>query len=273
MPPSLRTFLRWLGRHPIIVIAVCFAFFGWLVADQLAELAKNWLVVGPEKATEIGVAQDRLPEPVPPGTLAPAVVRPPTASAVPPFLRGLHPTPAPEPPPPVARTEPSGSEQPITSFRPPSDDLSMAQPVPRAPAPPPSVAPRSRGVDLGAGKFQFRPLDPAEETFTSSSPPGPTVGEKWEQARRAYWNGARDEAIAIYKELTREYPREPDFFGELGNIYHELGEKELAAQAYYQAALILVEQGENERAERLLGVIEGLSQRLGEELGARLKRI
>lgn len=269
MPPSLRAFLHWLGRHPILVIAICFAFFGWLVADQLAELAKGWLVVEPQKATETGVAQ----EPVPPDTLAPAVVRPPAVSTVPPFLRGLQPTTAPEPPPPVARAQPPRSEQQIPPPAPPLEEPSMAQPAPMAPTPPRSLAPQGWGTDSSAAKFQFRPLDPAEETFTSGASVDSNIGEKWEKARRAYWNGAHDEAIAIYKELAREYPREPDFFGELGNIYHELGEKELAAQAYYQAALILVEKGENERAERLLGVIEGLSQRLGQELGAKLKRI
>jgi len=138
--------------------------------------------------------------------------------------------------------------------------------------PPRTVLP-SGGFELGTGQFKFRPLDSEEDTTTVGTPVVKGIAERWEQARRAYWNGDRDKAIALYKDLIRESPGEPDFFGELGNIYHELGEKDLAAQAYYQAALILVEKGEDERAERLLEVIENLSPQLGEKLGSRLKRL
>jgi len=79
----------------------------------------------------------------------------------------------------------------------------------------------------------------------SAQPPAPDVDEKkktlnelWYAARKMALSGDRKQAIEYYKQLTLNYPESADGFGELGNLYYALGDKEAALAAYRQALTI-----------------------------------
>lgn len=91
-------------------------------------------------------------------------------------------------------------------------------------------------------------------------------------ARTQYWNGDLEAAVKAYNELIRYYPNEPDFPGELGNIYYQQGKQDLAAQAYYKTALLLLQQREYERAGRLHEVLNALDKKLADELERQLRK-
>ena len=65
-----------------------------------------------------------------------------------------------------------------------------------------------------------------------------TLNELWYAARKMALSGDREQAIEYYKQLTLNYPESADGFGELGNLYYALGDKEAALAAYRQALTI-----------------------------------
>jgi tetratricopeptide (TPR) repeat protein len=89
-------------------------------------------------------------------------------------------------------------------------------------------------------------------------------------ARRAYWSKDIPLAIRRYQALIQGYPNEPDYYGELGNIYFKEGEHERAGEAYYEAALLLLDRGERDRAKDLLDLLEKTAPAYAEELARRL---
>lgn len=116
------------------------------------------------------------------------------------------------------------------------------------PAPEPPTA--EELVELGG--YAFRSADESE-----NQAPGP-FGERQEllmEARRAYWNGDIRAAVKGYQRLIDAFPDQPDYFGELGNVYYEQGAQQLAAGFYYDSARLLLERGERSRAEALADVL------------------
>lgn len=120
-----------------------------------------------------------------------------------------------------------------------------------------------------APQYRFRPFVD-EDVPTTEAPPGKL--DLLTEARTQYWNGDLEAAVKAYNELIRYYPNEPDFPGELGNIYYQQGKQDLAAQAYYKAALLLLQQREYERAERLYEVLNALNKKLADELERQLRK-
>ncbi len=78
-------------------------------------------------------------------------------------------------------------------------------------------------------------------------------------ARQAWHSGQSGEAVQQYMRLMREYGNHPDFAGELGNIYFARGEAELAVNAYSEAVVRLLRNGDNPRARKTLHIIHNLN--------------
>jgi len=57
-----------------------------------------------------------------------------------------------------------------------------------------------------------------------------------------------------------------DAYGELGNVYFNQGKKVEAAQAYFEAASILVQKGQIGRARSLMGLLRHLDKNKATEL-------
>ncbi len=131
------------------------------------------------------------------------------------------------------------------------------------------VAPQAPTAEelADAGDFSFRPLDGAS---FESLPDLPNRQEMLTQARRAYWNGDIRLAVRSYERLIDSYPDQPDYPGELGNIYYEQGARQLAASFYLDSARLLLKRGERSRAEALAKILDGLDAGAAAELRGRL---
>lgn len=91
-------------------------------------------------------------------------------------------------------------------------------------------------------------------------------------ARQAYWDRDYQKAIYKYQQLIQSDNNNPDFRGELGNIYYSLNDYPNASNLYYQAALILIEQNQHERARLLISPITVMNRDLGDRLKHQLYR-
>ncbi|NNG13176.1 MAG: hypothetical protein HKM88_08010 [Halobacteria archaeon] len=85
-------------------------------------------------------------------------------------------------------------------------------------------------------------------------------------AREAYWLHDYDRAESIYRELTVLEPDNPDWYGELGNMFFSLGKWDESASAYFEAGTRLVRAGRLARASELVNVIRGLDGSQAQEL-------
>lgn len=82
-------------------------------------------------------------------------------------------------------------------------------------------------------------------------------------ARRAWLEGDQDGAIEQYQVLMEAYSSHPDFAGELGNIYFSRGQTELAVDAYAEAVLRLLKNGDVARARQVHAIVLGLDPEQG----------
>lgn len=85
-------------------------------------------------------------------------------------------------------------------------------------------------------------------------------------ARNAFNRGAMAESEKIYLELTQLDNDSPDNFGELGNVYYSQGQWDKAGQAYYEAAVRLMTEGNYKQVSYLQRVIRGLNAEHAEKL-------
>jgi len=232
----LKSLFRCLGCHLILVILVCFSVAGYLLRGELTTLL-GWAEVEP------GLTQRPMPEVQ---SVAPA---PGQGATEPVAGTGEAVAPAPRP-----SAGALGQQHPMVGPEEPEERL------------PEGAAPRD--VVPRYGGFRFRPLDDA------GLPEGADAERRNEMlaaARRAYWSDNAPLAIRHYEALIAAYPNEPDFFGELGNIYYQQGEQERAGQAYYQAALLLLRRGNRERAEDLADLLRSTAPGYAEELSKHLQ--
>jgi tetratricopeptide (TPR) repeat protein len=96
------------------------------------------------------------------------------------------------------------------------------------------------------------------------------AAESHQSARYAYWSGRFQEAERIYQELAEANPQNPDFPGELGNVFYAQGQWQKAADAYTRAALRLIEQGDYPRAHHLYRIVHGLDREKAAEIRDKL---
>lgn len=100
--------------------------------------------------------------------------------------------------------------------------------------------------------------------------PQPTLEAQLERARALYWHEDMRGAAAIYQALTEAYPDNPDVWGEAGNFYFSQQQRDLAAEAYYHAIDLLIQQGRLPQARQLLDVMHQLDAAAARKLERRL---
>jgi len=145
---------------------------------------------------------------------APAVVAAPQAAAAPaPILT------------PPAASAPAAPEDTMPVY---GSDLQtpVAAPQPSAVAPTPAPTPA-----------------PAPETPQAATTQT-AIAAAVNAARGAYWAGDAEGAKAQMLALARAHPDNADLLGELGNLYFYLRDYPAAADAWYRAGLLLIEQGQ-----------------------------
>jgi len=92
------------------------------------------------------------------------------------------------------------------------------------------------------------------------------------QARVLFWRKDTGGAALIYSSLTQAHPLNPDVWGEAGNFYYSLQQREQAADAYAHAIDLLLQQGEQQRAGQLLGVMHQLDEDKARALETQLQQ-
>lgn len=90
------------------------------------------------------------------------------------------------------------------------------------------------------------------------------------KARKAYWDKDYPLAISYYQQLIEDDGDNPDYIGELGNIYYSINDFENASQLYYQAAIILIAKNRVDQARSLLSPITAMNRELGDKLKQKL---
>jgi hypothetical protein len=91
-------------------------------------------------------------------------------------------------------------------------------------------------------------------------------------ARTAYAHGDQKRAIKLFKAYSDSHPKNADVRGELGNVYYTSGHLSEAADAYYDAATLLLDQNQISRASALIPIIAEGKPALASELGGKLDK-
>lgn len=179
-------------------------------------------------------------------TEAPAKIEPPVA-VEPPSVEETAETPEP----------PTAVETPVEGEIPVVVEMPAAEKAAEVEAPATTEQPASEPpVDTEA-----QTAAPAEEN--SNSP--------LDDARKAALTGEMDKAESAYRQLQKEQPDNYDAYGELGNLYLMQGKDKEAAEAYYQAAVLLEKAGHSDDAVRLQRIVSRLDEELGVKLEQALK--
>ena len=131
------------------------------------------------------------------------------------------------------------------------------QTLPPAPARPVPPAPPARQT----------PPRPAAQTHAPTNPPDLEMNRRYANAdaalaaaRQAWYAGRLRQATALYNRFTREYADRPEFAGELGNIYMAGSQTTAAVDAYTEAVIRLLRNGDITRARQTLAIIQNLDR-------------
>ena len=167
-------------------------------------------------------------------------------------------------PPPRPQTRPPAQQQPIPqqamTQQPPVRQAARPQIPPQAMMqPPPAMQPMTPGPEP-----MPIPSDPA--AATAADKPASSTRELWISAREEYYRGNIDASISNYQQVIANTNDNYDAYGELGNVYLSRGNNKEAANAYFEAASILVRQGHVGRARSLLPMLERLDRSKAEAL-------
>ena len=95
--------------------------------------------------------------------------------------------------------------------------------------------------------------------------------ERLYMARQAHWDKNYTDAIYLYRQLIQENSNNPDYLGELGNIYYSLNDNQNASRLYFQAAMVFINHNQPDRARLLIAPVTAMNRELGEKLKFRLQ--
>jgi thioredoxin-like negative regulator of GroEL len=114
------------------------------------------------------------------------------------------------------------------------------------------------------------------KSVVAKTPLGPfgknTSDAQLNTAREAFANGNADASITAYQAYLKDNADNADARGELGNVYYLTGKLPEAAQAYYDASKLLIEQKHPERVPALLPIIGQVNPALADELAQKLAK-
>ncbi len=95
---------------------------------------------------------------------------------------------------------------------------------------------------------------------------GDPIRTGWIAARKSFYQRKYDESEQNYRYVIDNTEDNFDAYGELGNVYFNQGKNEQAASAYFEAAAILIRQGQVNRARSLMGLLRHLDKSKASEL-------
>jgi len=160
-----------------------------------------------------------------------------------------------------------------------ADISGSTQTAPRSPAPAPSQRPMPAQPFIPAQPHAPArpPVPPVAQQPGESQPMPinrqPVDKEKMQNfililnnARHAYWQREMDKAEKAYQQAIRLMPDVADTYGELGNLYYSQGEWQKAGEAFYQAAVRLLDTNRVGKAYHLMTILRGLAPERAEAL-------
>lgn len=112
--------------------------------------------------------------------------------------------------------------------------------------------PRRHAAAGAASADGFRPPALAGEAV----PEAATLAALQQNARRAFWNGDFETAERTYMEALTRFPNDADTFGELGNLYLAMGRRQPAMDAFHAAAIRLKSNGDQERVNEIIKILD-----------------
>jgi tetratricopeptide (TPR) repeat protein len=278
-------FIRWLFSNIILiafVLALTYAYVYWdnltgedtpagkLIAylsteyEEVHEFFKEYGLTDDEPAE---VAETTPVEEVAETTVAPPAAPQQQAQAT--FQPAV---------PPQAMMQQAPSRQPV---RPapvwPGVQERTVQPAPRAPYPgsgtrqpaytQPQTQPRPPRSEPSLARESLPTMTTAvDDQMAAPQEPVSSTRELWISAREEFHRGNIDVSIRNYKEVIATSSDNYDAYGELGNVYLSRGSEKEAADAYFEAAAILVKTGQIDRARSLLPMLGRLDRARAEEL-------
>ena len=95
---------------------------------------------------------------------------------------------------------------------------------------------------------------------------GDPIRTSWIAARKSFYQRKYDESEQNYRHVIDNTVDNFDAYGELGNVYFNQGKNEQAASAYFEAAAILIRNGQVNRARSLMGLLRHLDKSKASEL-------
>ena len=93
------------------------------------------------------------------------------------------------------------------------------------------------------------------------------------QARQAFWQRDLPKAEALYKQQIETAHANANSWGELGNIYYLQAKWQLAARAYTEAALLLLDKGDFPQAMFMRYIVMGLDPVQVKRIDERVKAL
>lgn len=103
------------------------------------------------------------------------------------------------------------------------------------------------------------------DTTTIHSSPV-TADKLLQKARRAFWDGALEQAQQYYLGYLERYPTDANVFGELGNLYQSMGRPSDALDAYFEAGLRFKATGEQEQLRQIAELFKEAGDRRLQQL-------
>ena len=269
--------IRWLFSNIILiafVLALTYAYVYWdnlTGEDTPAGKAIAYLSVEYDEVREFldsydfndDQVVDARPEPVAEATetaSVPQMMPPPRPQVRPPVQQ--------QPAPPREMAQQPPVSQPSVSPRVPPTAM-MQQPPASQQASRPQAPPQAMMQEPPARPPLPQPVTPAPagpSAATVAEKPASTTRELWISAREEYHRGNIESSISNYQQVIASSTDNYDAYGELGNVYLSRGKYREAASAYFEAASILVRQGQAGRARSLLPMLERLDRKKAEEL-------
>lgn len=139
----------------------------------------------------------------------------------------------------------------------------------------------ARQENAGAAEFVsaavFPPRQESEVEGSDSQPvlanvTADEIMHTWQQARVSAWRGDFPAAIEHYQTVVTLQQDNFDAYGEMGNVMLRSGDRQGAAEAYYQTALLINKTPQPAVAWKLLNVVAGLDPQKAEKLYQELTR-
>ncbi|GEM_PF-1694771 len=174
----------------------------------------------------------------------------------------------------VVQAQPVAPDHKV-KYRPEHEPVSPSPSSPvHGPAAGAAVAKSETGKTLTATPTDrtAKPVSRKSDVQADTTATGTAEKKLLQKARQFFWQRNIQAAEAAYRELGDSYPENPDVWGEIGDFYFNLQQREPAAYAYSRCIELLIRQDKHERAQQMLDILYRLDAPRARELALQLQQ-